>query len=119
MKAYLAISGTIFGLMALLHLWKIIAEWTGLSIEFWIVAGTGLLAALLSVWGGTVRRSRPTRLTPAGLGRCPELAQRGPSPAIAPGSAIWKTVTVNPKTGSAGALPLGHTASGSRLVALT
>jgi hypothetical protein len=48
MKAYLATTGTLFGLLAALHVWRMVVEWTGTTR--WFGAGTGLLAAALSLW---------------------------------------------------------------------
>jgi len=49
MKAYLATSGTIFGLIALAHVLRVAAEGTRLLTEGWFVALT-LVAAALSAW---------------------------------------------------------------------
>jgi len=51
MKAYLAITGTLFALIALLHLWRIVAEWHGFDGGFWFVAVSAVVAVALSVWG--------------------------------------------------------------------
>jgi multisubunit Na+/H+ antiporter MnhG subunit len=48
MRACLAITGTLFALLAAIHLWRMVVEWTGTAE--WLGAGTGLLAAGLSVW---------------------------------------------------------------------
>ena len=48
MKAYLAITGTLFALLAALHVWRTVVEWTG-NVA-WVGAATGLLCAVLSVW---------------------------------------------------------------------
>lgn len=53
MKAYLAITGTIFGLIAVLHGWRSIAEWSFLSTDPWYflsMSALGVVAAGLSVW---------------------------------------------------------------------
>ena len=52
MRAYLATTGTLFGLLAALHTWRMLVEWTGFAA--WFGAGTGLLAAGLSVWAWTL-----------------------------------------------------------------
>ena len=52
MRAYLAVSGAIFGLVAILHLWRMIAEWRG--VEFWIGAGLTVFPAALSIWALTL-----------------------------------------------------------------
>jgi hypothetical protein len=49
-RAYLILTGTLFGLLAALHVWRMIAEWNGLRAEFWIVAGGSVLAGVLSIW---------------------------------------------------------------------
>jgi hypothetical protein len=48
MKAYLAVTGVIFGLLAVLHLGRMIAEWRG--VAFWVGAGLTVLPAALSIW---------------------------------------------------------------------
>ena len=50
MKAYLAITGTLFGLLFLLHIWRVIAEWSGFSSGTGIVLLTAMIALALSVW---------------------------------------------------------------------
>ncbi len=53
MKAYLITTGTIFGLLAVLHILKGIDERGKLATnpaDFFIMAAMGLLAAGLSVW---------------------------------------------------------------------
>jgi hypothetical protein len=49
MKAYLITTGAIFGLLALLHLWRVIAERSSLAMEPWFVLMT-LVSAALCVW---------------------------------------------------------------------
>lgn len=53
MKAYLAVTGTIFAVLAILHLWRTIAEWNLFATDPWFVSGVaaiGVVAALLSLW---------------------------------------------------------------------
>ena len=53
MKAYLIITGALFALLALLHLWRTIAEWERLAAEPWLILqapGIGALAAALCFW---------------------------------------------------------------------
>jgi hypothetical protein len=50
MRAYLAITGTIFALLALLHIYRMFAEWNGFGSDFWTVVVTTLLALGLSYW---------------------------------------------------------------------
>lgn len=60
MKAYLWTTGTIFALLALLHLWRTIAEWPSstLDLPFVLETAIGLAAAALAVWAWRlVRRS--------------------------------------------------------------
>jgi hypothetical protein len=52
-KAYLVITGAIFGMMGVLHVWRAIAEWHLLAIDPWYflgMAAIGAVAAALSVW---------------------------------------------------------------------
>jgi hypothetical protein len=50
MKAYLIVTGTLFGLVSLLHIWRIIAEWHGFRTELWAWAGGSVLTGILSIW---------------------------------------------------------------------
>jgi hypothetical protein len=50
MRAYLAITGLLFALVAILHVWRLIAEWSGFDDGFWFVSVTAILAACLSYW---------------------------------------------------------------------
>ncbi len=60
MKAYLITTGTVFALLALLHLWRLIAEWPRLATDAWFV-GIGVAAAGLSLWAWRLLlRSRPS-----------------------------------------------------------
>jgi hypothetical protein len=59
MKAYLITTGTIFGLIAAMHLIKALRDWSLLSsnpVEFLSMAALGALAALLSVWAWRLLR---------------------------------------------------------------
>jgi hypothetical protein len=52
-KAYLITTGSIFGLIALAHLLRTIAEWSRLATDAWFYLegpGLGLIAAALSGW---------------------------------------------------------------------
>jgi hypothetical protein len=51
MRAYLAITGTLFALLALLHLWRIVAEWHGFDSGVLFIAATAVFAGLMSYWG--------------------------------------------------------------------
>jgi hypothetical protein len=53
MKAYLITTGTLFGLIAAMHLLRSIAEWPRLATDPWYYLGMsalGAVAAALSVW---------------------------------------------------------------------
>jgi hypothetical protein len=53
MKAYLITTGTLFGVLALAHLMRTIAEWHRLAADPWFIVegpGIGAVAAFLSVW---------------------------------------------------------------------
>jgi len=59
MKAYLVTTGTLFGLMAVMHLLRSIAEWRVLATDPWYflgMAALGLVAAGLSVWAWRLLR---------------------------------------------------------------
>jgi hypothetical protein len=61
LKAYLIITGTIFGLMAGLHLWHGLAERHRLATDpgyFLGMAALGLVAAGLSAWAWCLLRAR-------------------------------------------------------------
>jgi hypothetical protein len=49
-KAYLATTGALFALLAVLHVWRLVVEWPGIRAEFWTVAGGSLLSAILALW---------------------------------------------------------------------
>lgn len=50
MRAYLTISGFLFALLFVLHVWRVVAEWNGFDEAFWFVSTTALLALGLAVW---------------------------------------------------------------------
>lgn len=54
MKAYLVTTGILFAVIAILHVWRIVAEWNGFDVAFWFVAGVGALALFLSIWAWTL-----------------------------------------------------------------
>lgn len=59
MKAYLASTGTIFGLITLAHVWRIVAESAALARDPWFVLLTAIAAAF-SVWAfRLLRRIQP------------------------------------------------------------
>lgn len=55
MKAYLATTCVVFGLLALLHLWRMVAEAGGPGKDPWFILIT-LLAAAFAVWAGLLLR---------------------------------------------------------------
>jgi hypothetical protein len=62
-KAYLLTTGAIFGLVALAHLLRTVAEWSRLATDPWFYLegpGLGLVAAALSLWAWRLLR-RPGR----------------------------------------------------------
>jgi hypothetical protein len=59
MKAYLIITGALFGLMAAMHVWRGIAEWHSLATDpgyFLGMEALGLVAAGLSAWAWCLLR---------------------------------------------------------------
>jgi hypothetical protein len=53
MKAYLKVTGTIFGLLAAAYIYRVFAEWDRLLANIWGLAVTaliGVVAAALSIW---------------------------------------------------------------------
>ncbi len=55
MKAYVATTGAVFGLLALVHLWRIIEEGHHLATDPWFALVT-IVAAALCVWALRVFR---------------------------------------------------------------
>ena len=56
MKAYLITTGTLFGLVALAHLWRVIGESRSLGLDPWFVLMT-VIAAAMSVWAFRLLRT--------------------------------------------------------------
>jgi multisubunit Na+/H+ antiporter MnhG subunit len=53
LKAYLVTTGTLFGLLAVLHLWRVVEMWHRLATDPWFVLGaTGItvVAGALCLW---------------------------------------------------------------------
>ena len=53
MKAYLAVTGVLFALLALMHIVRAVVVWRSLATDPWYflsMAALGLVAASLSVW---------------------------------------------------------------------
>lgn len=59
MKAYLITTGTVFGLVALAHVWRVIGESRALGMDPWFVFMTAISLAM-SVWAFSLLR-RSTR----------------------------------------------------------
>ena len=59
MKAYLVTTGTLFALLALVHLWRIIAEWPRLATDPWFILITAL-ASGFCLWAWRVLRMMRT-----------------------------------------------------------
>lgn len=55
MKAYIMTTGTVFGLIAIAHIWRILGENPHLAIEPWFDALT-LAAAALCLWAMSLLR---------------------------------------------------------------
>ena len=56
MKAYLAVTGTLFGLIVVAHVWRAISESAALARDPWFIVLT-LLAAGLSGWAFRLLRT--------------------------------------------------------------
>ncbi len=61
MKAYLMTTGTLFALLALVHLWRIIGEWPRLITDPGEIleAAIGVAAAALCIWAWRLLRVVP------------------------------------------------------------
>ncbi|HEY6102216.1 MAG TPA: hypothetical protein VI007_03200 [bacterium] len=55
MKAYVMTAGAVFGLITVVHVWRIIVEWPHLATEPWYLLLT-VAAAALSVWAWRLLR---------------------------------------------------------------
>lgn len=62
MRAYLAITGVMFALIAVAHLWRIAVESRALATEPWFM-GLTVLAAVMSVWAFRLLRTAVPRAT--------------------------------------------------------
>jgi hypothetical protein len=51
-KRYTLITGILFGLLAIAHLWRTIVEWGGAGTDPWfiLIPGIGVIAGALSIW---------------------------------------------------------------------
>lgn len=64
MKAYLATTGAIFGLIAIMHALRSISERDTLHthpVEFFAMAGLGVVAAALALWAARLLFRKPPR----------------------------------------------------------
>jgi len=63
MRAYLQISSTLFGLIALGHLLRLVRHWSaeiaGQALPTWVSVVALVAAAALSVWAGRLLRAVP------------------------------------------------------------
>ena len=59
MKAYVMTTGTLFGLLTLAHIWRIIEEGTHLATDPWYILIT-ISAAALGVWSWLVLKRSST-----------------------------------------------------------
>ncbi len=69
MKAYLVTAGVIFGLLAVAHIWRAIAEWPQGGMNLAFVLGMGALIAVpgaLSDWAWHLVCRRPCQQPPGG-----------------------------------------------------
>jgi hypothetical protein len=60
MKAYLLTTGSLFGVLALLHGWRVVAESRSLGRDPWFLVIT-LLSAALCVWAVRLLRQPTTK----------------------------------------------------------
>ncbi len=62
MKGYLAVTGTLFGLLALVHVWKALSEWPRAMTEPAETVETviGAVAAALCIWAWRLLLRRPS-----------------------------------------------------------
>jgi hypothetical protein len=58
MRTYLITTGTLFALIAVAHVWRVIAESRALATDPWFV-GLTLLSLALSAWALRLLRSTP------------------------------------------------------------
>ena len=56
MKAYLAVTGTLFGLIVVAHVWRVIAESRTLATDRWFILLT-VVSAGLSLWAFRLLRT--------------------------------------------------------------
>ena len=58
MKAYLITTGTLFALVAFVHVWRIVGEWPRLLTDRWEIleAAIGVAGGALSLWAWRLLR---------------------------------------------------------------
>ena len=56
MKAYVVTTGALFGLLTVVHLWRIVEEWPHLASDPWFLLATGAAAAL-GLWAWRLLRN--------------------------------------------------------------
>jgi hypothetical protein len=61
MKAYLITTGTVFGLLAFAHVWRVIGESRSLGVDPWFVLIT-VISAAMSVWAFRLLKTSTRRL---------------------------------------------------------
>ena len=71
MKAYLVVTGLLFALLALAHVWRTIVDWSHLREDPWLILqgpGIGLIAAGLAYWAWRLLRKSALKLRSSCLG---------------------------------------------------
>jgi len=58
MRTYVMITGTVFGLLTLVHVWRLIVEGPGMMKDPWFMLITALSTSL-AVWAWRVLRAAP------------------------------------------------------------
>ncbi len=69
MKAYLVTTGLLFGLLAVLHVWRAVAEWPRPSVDLGfalLMAALVGVPAALSLWAWRLLRNLSNERTPGG-----------------------------------------------------
>lgn len=59
MKAYLGVTGSVFGLIVVAHIWRIVEEGRNVLDVWWVLLT--LLAAAMAVWAWRLFRQLPRR----------------------------------------------------------
>jgi uncharacterized membrane protein required for colicin V production len=65
MKAYLSISGTLFGLFALWHVFELISHWRTLESDQWFtisMSAVAVLSGVLCIWAWVLLKLNKRRL---------------------------------------------------------